>query len=51
MEEGVYPTDILGSGGAAGGHGTETDRWLKLGDLMEIEVANIWVLLNRVVRR
>ena len=50
MEETIYPTDILGSGTATGGCGLEIDRWLKPGDVIEIEIENIGVLRNRIVR-
>ena len=51
MEETIYPTDVLGSGTATDGCGLEIDRWIKPGDLMEIEIENIGVLRNRIVRR
>ena len=51
MEETIYPGDILGSGTAGGGCGLELDRWLKPGDVVELEVEGIGVLRNKVVRR
>ena len=50
MEEMVYPGDILGSGTVGGGCGLELDRWLKPGDVVELEVEGIGLLRNRVVR-
>jgi 2-keto-4-pentenoate hydratase/2-oxohepta-3-ene-1,7-dioic acid hydratase in catechol pathway len=51
MEETIYPGDILGSGTAGGGCGLELDRWLKPGDVVELEVEGLGVLRNKVVRR
>ena len=51
MEETIYPGDILGSGTAGGGCGLELDRWIKPGDVVELEVEGIGVLRNKVVRR
>lgn len=51
MDETVYPGDILGSGTVGGGCGLELERWLQPGDVVELEVAGIGVLRNRVVRR
>ena len=51
MEEVIYPGDILGSGTVGGGCGLELDRWLKPGDVVELEVEGIGLLRNRVVRR
>ena len=51
MEETIYPTDILGSGTANRGCGLEIDRWLQPGDVIEIEIQNLGVLTNKIVRR
>lgn len=45
----VYPGDVIGSGTVGGGCGLELDRWVKRGDVMELEVERIGVLRNRVV--
>lgn len=50
MGETIYPTDILGSGTVGLGCGLELDRWLKPGDVVELEIENIGVLRNKVVR-
>jgi len=39
---------VLGSGTAAGGSGLELDRWVAPGDLVEMEIAGIGVLRNRI---
>lgn len=40
--------EVLGSGTAAKGSGLEQDRWLRPGDLIEMEASGIGVLRNRV---
>ncbi len=50
MDETLYPGDIIGSGTVGTGCGLELDRWVKPGDLMELEIENIGTLRNRVVR-
>jgi 2-keto-4-pentenoate hydratase/2-oxohepta-3-ene-1,7-dioic acid hydratase in catechol pathway len=44
----LYPGEVLGSGTAAGGSGMELDRWLQEGDIIELEIAGIGVLRNRI---
>jgi 2-keto-4-pentenoate hydratase/2-oxohepta-3-ene-1,7-dioic acid hydratase in catechol pathway len=44
----LHPGDVIGSGTATGGSGLELQRWLKPGDLIEMEAAGIGVLRNRV---
>ncbi len=44
----LYPGEVLGSGTAAGGSGMELDRWLKGGDVVELEIDGIGVLRNRI---
>jgi 2-keto-4-pentenoate hydratase/2-oxohepta-3-ene-1,7-dioic acid hydratase in catechol pathway len=51
MEETIYPSDVFGSGTANRGCGLEIDRWLQPNDVVEIEIENVGVLRNRVVRR
>lgn len=49
-DETLHPGEFLGSGTVGGGCGLELDRWLKPGDVVELEVEGIGVLRNRVVR-
>lgn len=49
MNDTIYPGDIIGSGTVGSGCGLELDRWVKRGDVMELEIENIGVLRNRVV--
>lgn len=44
----LRPGEVLGSGTATGGSGLEQDRWLRPGDLIEMEAAGVGVLRNRV---
>ncbi|HSE58672.1 MAG TPA: fumarylacetoacetate hydrolase family protein [Nitrospiraceae bacterium] len=46
----LYPGDLFGSGTVGGGCGLELDRFLKPGDVVELEIQPIGVLRNRVVR-
>lgn len=48
MAQTLYPGDVLGSGTATGGSGLELDRWLRPGDVVELEIEGIGVLRNRV---
>lgn len=48
MEETLHPGDFLGSGTVEGGCGMELDRWIKPGDVIELEVEGIGILRNRV---
>ena len=45
----IYPGDVIGSGTVGTGCGLELDRWVKRGDVMELEIGKIGVLRNRVV--
>ena len=45
----IYPGDVIGSGTVGTGCGLELDRWVKRGDVMELEIEKIGVLRNRVV--
>jgi len=47
----IYPGEVFGSGTASGGSGVELDRWLKEGDLVEMEVEGIGILRNRIGRK
>ena len=48
-DETLYPGEFFGSGTAGNGCGLEMDRWLKPGDVVELEVEGIGMLRNRVV--
>jgi 2-keto-4-pentenoate hydratase/2-oxohepta-3-ene-1,7-dioic acid hydratase in catechol pathway len=48
-DETLYPGDFIGSGTVPGGCGFELDRWLKPGDVVELEVESLGVLRNRIV--
>lgn len=50
QDETLYPGDFIGAGTAPGGCGLELDRWLAPGDVVELEVQQLGVLRNRVVR-
>lgn len=45
----IYPGDVFGSGTVEGGCGLEIDRYLKPGDVVELEIQPIGVLRTRVV--
>ncbi len=45
----IYPGDVIGSGTVGTGCGLELDRWVKRGDVMELEIEKIGLLRNRVV--
>lgn len=51
LDETLYPGDIIGSGTVGTGCGLELDRWVKPGDLMELEIEKIGQLRNRVVKK
>ena len=44
----LRPGEVLGSGTAATGSGVELDRWLRPGDLIEMDADGIGTLRNRV---
>ncbi len=46
----IHPGDVLGSGTVGTGCGLELDRWVKPGDVMELEIEKIGILRNRIVR-
>lgn len=49
-DEEIRPGELVGSGTVGGGCGLELDRWMKPGDIIELEIEKIGVLRNRVVR-
>ena len=48
-DETLYPGEVVGSGTVGGGCGLELDRYLKAGDVVELEVEGIGALRNRVI--
>ncbi len=48
QEQPLQPGDVLGSGTVGRGCGLELDRWLRPGDVVELEVTGIGVLRNGV---
>jgi 2-keto-4-pentenoate hydratase/2-oxohepta-3-ene-1,7-dioic acid hydratase in catechol pathway len=48
MEEWIRATDFLGSGTVGTGCGLELDKWIKPGDLLELEIEHIGKLKNIV---
>lgn len=49
--ETLWPGEILGSGTVGGGSGMELGRMLSPGDLIELELGDIGVLRNRIVKK
>ena len=47
----IYPGDLFGSGTVGGGCGLELDRYLKPGDVVELEIQPIGVLRTQVIAR
>ena len=47
--ETIYPGDVFGSGTVGGGCGLEMDRYLKPGDIVELEIQPIGILQTKVV--
>ncbi|MCP9439280.1 MAG: fumarylacetoacetate hydrolase family protein [Nitrospira sp.] len=47
--EPLYPGEVFGSGTVGGGCGLEIDRYLKPGDIVELEIQPIGILRTRVV--
>ncbi len=50
LDDTILPGDIIGSGTVGTGCGLELNRWVKPGDVIELEIEKIGVLRNRVVR-
>lgn len=48
--ETLYPGDFIGSGTIANGCGDELERWIKPGDVVELEVEGLGILRNTIVR-
>ena len=50
LEETLYPGDLIGSGTVGTGCGLELDRWVRPGDMIELEIEKIGVLRSRVMK-
>lgn len=50
-EEWVLAGDLFGSGTVGTGCGLELDKWIRPGDLLELEIENIGKLINRVGKK
>jgi 2-keto-4-pentenoate hydratase/2-oxohepta-3-ene-1,7-dioic acid hydratase in catechol pathway len=50
QDETLYPGEFFGSGTVGGGCGAEIDKWIKPGDIIEMEIEGIGVLRNKVVK-
>jgi len=48
LDEDVYPGEFFALGTVGGGCGLELDRWIKPGDVVELEAAGVGVLRNPV---
>jgi 2-keto-4-pentenoate hydratase/2-oxohepta-3-ene-1,7-dioic acid hydratase in catechol pathway len=48
MDETIYPGDFIGSGTIENGCGLDHGRWIKPGDIVELEIEGIGILRNRV---
>lgn len=48
-EETLHPGEFLGSGTVGNGCGLEHNRWIKAGDIIEMEVSKLGTLRNRVI--
>lgn len=51
LDETLRPGDVIGSGTVGTGCGLELDRWVKPGDVIELEIEKIGILRNRIVRQ
>jgi 2-keto-4-pentenoate hydratase/2-oxohepta-3-ene-1,7-dioic acid hydratase in catechol pathway len=51
MGEPLQPGDLIGSGTVGTGCGLELDRWVKPGDVIELEIEKIGILRNTVAPR
>jgi 2-keto-4-pentenoate hydratase/2-oxohepta-3-ene-1,7-dioic acid hydratase in catechol pathway len=50
-EDPLYPGEFIGSGTVGFGSGMELNRWIKPGDIIELEIEGIGILRNRVEGR
>jgi 2-keto-4-pentenoate hydratase/2-oxohepta-3-ene-1,7-dioic acid hydratase in catechol pathway len=49
-DETLHPGEFIGSGTVGNGCGLELDRWIKPGDVIELEVDGLGTLKNKVIR-
>ncbi len=49
--ETLYPGDVIGSGTVANGCGDEMEKWIKPGDVVELEVEGLGVLRNKIGKK
>lgn len=47
-DDSIAPGDVLGSGVVGTGCGLELDRWVRRGDIIELEIEKLGILRNRV---
>lgn len=50
QSETIYPGEVWGTGTVTGGSGLELGRWLRPGDVIELEIQGIGILKNRIER-
>lgn len=50
QDDPIYPGEFIGSGTVSSGCGFELDRWIRPGDVVELEIEGIGTLRNKVVR-
>ncbi len=50
-DDSLYPGEFIGSGTVGFGCGMELDKWIKPGDVVELEVEGIGILRNKVEER
>lgn len=48
-DETLHPGEFLGSGTVGNGCGLEHNRWIKPGDVIELEISKLGILRNRVI--
>tara|TARA_A100001037_G_scaffold251361_1_gene234813 strand:+ start:8681 stop:9682 length:1002 start_codon:yes stop_codon:yes gene_type:complete len=51
MEEELIPGEMFGSGTVATGCGADLDKWIKPGDIIELEIEGIGILKNTIVKQ
>ena len=48
-DETLYPGEFIGSGTVGSCYGLESERWLKRGDVVELQMEGLGVLRNVIV--
>ncbi|MBS4027554.1 MAG: fumarylacetoacetate hydrolase family protein [Ignavibacteriales bacterium] len=51
MDETLLPGDLFGSGTVGTGCGLELDKWVKSGDILELEIEKIGILRNQILKK